>query len=211
MYKTFEHILCRYAKQTREDRILVACLIAWGTNMGLGRMGEISDIDYSTLASTSDNFIRLETLKEASDRISNATAKLLIFQHYNMEEAIHSSSDGRKAETGISTINSRHSPKYFGLKKGIVSYTMVANHIPVNARIIGANEHESHYVFDILYNNSTDIQPDVHSTDTHETNEGTLLFFIFLVISLHLVTRIFTVQSKNLFTALNIPANMGIF
>lgn len=48
---------------------------------------------------------------------------------------------------------------------------MVANHIPVNARIIGANEHESHYVFDILYNNTTDVQPDVHSTDTHGTNE----------------------------------------
>ena len=39
-----------------------------------------------------------------------------------------------------------------------------------NAEIIGANEHESHYVFDILYNNTTDIQPDVHSTDTHGTN-----------------------------------------
>lgn len=39
---------------------------------------------------------------------------------------------------------------------------MVASHIPVNARIIGANEHESHYVFDILYNNTTDIQPIVH-------------------------------------------------
>src|SRR5699024_4768838 len=49
--------------------------------------------------------------------------------------------------------------------------TMVANHIPVNARIIGANEHESHYVFDILYNNTTDIQPKMHSTDTHGTNE----------------------------------------
>src|SRR5699024_3045756 len=50
-------------------------------------------------------------------------------------------------------------------------YTMVANHIPVNARIIGANEHESHYVFDILYNNTTNIQPKMHSTDTHGTNE----------------------------------------
>jgi TnpA family transposase len=68
-------------------------------------------------------------------------------------------------------MNSRHSAKYFGLGKGIVSYNMVTNHVPVNARIIGANEHESHYVFDILYNNTTDIQPDIHSTDTHGTNE----------------------------------------
>lgn len=128
-------------------------------------------MNHSTLISTSDNFIRLETLKEANDRVSNATAKLPIFQHYNIDEIIHSSSDGRKAETGIHTINARHSPKHFGLRKGIVSYTMVANHIPVNARIIGANEYESQYVFDILYNNTTDVQPDVHSTDTHGTNE----------------------------------------
>jgi TnpA family transposase len=49
--------------------------------------------------------------------------------------------------------------------------TLVANHVPINAQIIGANEHESHYVFDILFNNTTDIQPDIHSTDTHGTNE----------------------------------------
>lgn len=169
--EAFEHVLDRYAKQTKDNQVLIACLIAWGTNMGLGRMGEISDIGYSTLTATSDNFIRLETLKNANDRVSNAVAKLPIFRHYDIDEVIHSSSDGQKFETGIHTINSRHSSKYFGLKKGIASYTLVANHIPVNARIIGANEHESHYVFDILFNNSTDIQPDVHSTDTHGTNE----------------------------------------
>ena len=154
-----------------DDLVITACLVAWGTNMGLGRMGEISDISYHTLATTSDNFIRLETLKEANDRVSNAIAELPIFRHYDIGETVHSSSDGQKFETRIHTINARHSPKYFGLKKGIVSYTLVANHIPVNARIIGANEHESHYVFDLLFNNTTDIQPEVHSTDTHGTNE----------------------------------------
>jgi TnpA family transposase len=169
--EAFEHVLGRYAKQARDDRILVACIIAWGTNMGLRKMGEISDIGYSLLNNTSDNFIRLETLKEANDRVNNAISKLPIFRYYDIDEVIHSSSDGQKFETRINTINSRHSPKYFGLKKGIVDYTLIANHVPVNARIIGANEHESHYVFDILYNNSTDIQPDVHSTDTHGTNQ----------------------------------------
>lgn len=78
---SFEHILGCYAKQNKENRILIACLIAWGTNMGLGRMGEISDISYPLLAATSDNFIRLETLKEANDRISNAIAKSPIFKY----------------------------------------------------------------------------------------------------------------------------------
>jgi TnpA family transposase len=86
-------------------------------------------------------------------------------------DVIHSSSDGQKFETQIHTIRSRHSPKYFGLKKGITNYTGVANHVPFNARIIGANESESHYVYDILANNTTDIRPAAHSTDTHGTNE----------------------------------------
>ena len=167
----FQHILSRYAKQKADDITIAACIIAWGTNAGLGRMSEVSDIQYHTLSATSDNFIRLETLSEANDRVCNAIAELPIFQHYNIGETIHSSSDGQKFETRIHTINARYSPKYFGLKKGIVAYTLVANNVPVNAKTISANDHESHYVFDILFNNTTDIQPDVHSTDTHGTNE----------------------------------------
>jgi TnpA family transposase len=83
---------------------------------------------------------------------------------------VHSSSDGQKFETRLHTINARYSPKYFGLHKGVVSYTLVANHVPVYAKIIGANEHESHYVLDVLLNNTTDIRPTIHSTDTHGTN-----------------------------------------
>lgn len=167
----FDHVLGRYVKQEADDLAIIACLLAWGTNMGLGKMSDISDIRYHTLAATSDNFIRLETLKDANDLVSNAIAELPIFRHYDIGETLHSSSDGQKFETRIHTINARHSPKYFGLKKGVVSYTLVANHVPVNARVIGANEHESHYVFDLLFNNTTEIQPEVHSTDTHGTNQ----------------------------------------
>ena len=168
----FEHILGRYVKRDAEAHALVACLLAWGTNLGPGKMGDVSDIGHATLAAISENVLRPETLKEANDRVSNAIAELPIFRQYDLGGLLHSSSDGQKFETRICRrINARHSPKYFGLHKGIVSYTLVANHIPVNATIIGANEHESHYVFDLLFNNSTEIQPDVHSTDTHGTNE----------------------------------------
>lgn len=168
---TFEHLLTRYTKRLSDNNILIACLMAWGTNMGLGRMSETSDLSYSVLASISDNFLRPETLRRANDLVSNAIAELPIFRHYDIDGSLHSSSDGQKFESQIQTINARHSPKYFGLKKGVVSYTLVANHVPVNAKIIGANEHESHYVFDLLFNNTTEVQPTVHSTDTHGANE----------------------------------------
>ena len=167
----FTHILQRYVKTPLDRHAVAASVIAYGTNIGLGKMGAISDMNYQTLFTAANNFLRPETVREGNDRVSNATAKLPIFRHYNIDDIIHSSSDGQKFETQIHTIRSRHSPKYFGLKKGITNYTGVANHVPFNARIIGANESESHYVYDILANNTTDIRPAIHSTDTHGTNE----------------------------------------
>jgi TnpA family transposase len=41
----------------------------------------------------------------------------------------------------------------------------------INAKVIGTHEHESHYVYDLLHNNTTDIKPERHSTDTHGTNQ----------------------------------------
>jgi hypothetical protein len=84
---SFEHVLGRYSKQAADDRILSACLVAWATNMGLGRMGDISDITFATLASAAENFLRLETLKAANDCISNAIAALAIFRHYDIAGA----------------------------------------------------------------------------------------------------------------------------
>jgi TnpA family transposase len=168
---SFEHLLGKYVKSSVDEQVINACLIAWGTNIGLGKMGSISDISAETLRMASENFIRPETLHSANDSITNAIAEFPLFRHYDINEVVHSSSDGQKFETKFQTINARYSPKYFGLKKGIVSYTLVANHIPINARIIGANEHESHFVFDLLFNNTTSVQPEIHSTDTHGTNQ----------------------------------------
>jgi TnpA family transposase len=154
-----------------DRQAVIACLVAYGTNVGLGKMGQISDLNYQALFTAANGFLRLETLREANNRVSNAIGKLPIFRHYNINDVIHSSSDGQKLETQFHTIQSRHAPKYFGLKKGIALYTLVANHVPINVRIFGANEHESHYVFDVLYNNTTDIRPTIHSTDTHGANQ----------------------------------------
>ena len=60
--ETFDHVLGRYVKQDFDETAITACLIAWATNMGLGRMAEISDVGYNLLSATSDNFLRLETL-----------------------------------------------------------------------------------------------------------------------------------------------------
>ena len=163
----FTHVLGRYVKQESDPRLVLACIVAMGTNMGLWKMAEVSGLGYSSLLTTARNFLRAETLHAGNDGISNATSALTMFDQYDIDGLKHSSSDGQRVETQIHTINARYGSKYFGLKKGVSAYTLVANHVPCNARIIGTHEHESHFVFDILHNNTTDIGCGYFGTTLH--------------------------------------------
>jgi TnpA family transposase len=168
----FRHILERGGTKQADKDSLIACLVALGTNHGVSSMAGRSDMKYNHLKRTVQSFVRLETLKEANRIIVDATADLPIFDSYNVEpETIHSSSDGQKYSTRFDTFNARYSPKYFGLGKGISLNTMVLNNVPVHAKIFGSNDHESHYVLDLIYNNPTKLRPSIHSTDTHGTNQ----------------------------------------
>lgn len=167
----FTHVLDRYVKQPPDPREILASTVAMGTNMGLWKMSEVSGLGHGALLTTTRSFLRQETVRDANDAISNATAKLSAFPLYNIRDEIHSSSDGQRIETQIDTINARHSPKYFGMKKGVSVCTVIANHVPINGQVIGAHEHESHFVFDLLFNNTSEVKPEKHSTDTHGTNQ----------------------------------------
>lgn len=165
----FDHMLGR-AHHQRDDRVVMAGLIAWGTNVGLHRMGEMSDIPPSTLVRASGNYLRLETLQAASTRIINTLAAMPLFRAYDIDGQRHSSSDGQKFTVAIDTLKAQHSPRYFGMGKGVVADTLVLNHVPVNTLLISAHDPESDDVFDLLYNNPTTLQSTIHSTDTHGTN-----------------------------------------
>lgn len=168
----FQHVLETGTSKKTDITTLFAALIAMGTNHGLSDMAGRSDMEYNRLKRTTDNFIRPQTLRRANKIIVDITSELPIFSHYNIaQNRLHSSSDGQKFSTRFDTVNARYSPKYFGLGKGVSLNTLVVNHIPVNAKVIGANEHESYFVFDLLFNNPTQIQPAVHSTDTHGSNK----------------------------------------
>ena len=167
----FEHVLGMSSKSRLFEVDLLAILIANATNQGIYGIAEISDRSYEQLRTIQANYLRLETLNNANDRINNATARLPIFKHYYIQEGIvHVSADGQKFETKRETFRTRYSSKYFGTAKGLSNVSLNAHHMGINNRIIGSNEHESHYLFDLLMNNSTEIIPDVVSTDTHGVN-----------------------------------------
>ena len=68
------------------------------------------------------SYFRLETSEAANDRINNATARLPIFKHHNIQEdVVHASADGQKFEAKRDTFKIRYSSKYFGTQKGVSS------------------------------------------------------------------------------------------
>ena len=66
------HLRGKYVKEEVDQTVISACLMAWGTNTGLGRMSKISNLKSDVLQIASDNFIRPETLQEANRKIVDA-------------------------------------------------------------------------------------------------------------------------------------------
>jgi len=92
----------------------------------MGRMAEISNLTRHQLSGTAANFIRLETLREANDRLANAQPACRYFTT-STGNVVHSASDGQKFEAATPTVNARHSAKYFGLKKGVSALSRSLN------------------------------------------------------------------------------------
>jgi TnpA family transposase len=183
----------RHSKQLLDKNVLIATILAQAFNYGNYKMSQTSDIPYSALETTHQQYLRLATLKAANDIISNAIGKLKIFEYYSFDlELLYSSVDGQKYELDTPNIIGRRSKKYLREGPGVTAYTLSANHIPIQCELIGSHEHESYYVFDIWYNNSSDIQPDVITGDMHSINKANFA-----------ILYCFGVQFKPRFTSLN--------
>jgi len=169
---SFSHLQPKYAKSPNPDtEVINACIIAAATGIETKKMKEISDVNDQDLDRVSKNFVRQQTLYAASEEIINHTAKLPIFSVYNLADyGVHASVDGQKFVTKYNTIKSRYSKKYFGMLKGVVLYALNANHLPLCLKVIGANQHESHFLLDIVESNTSDVEIAAVSGDMHSIN-----------------------------------------
>lgn len=162
----------RYAKQFADEDSLLAVIAAQAMNHGNLSMSRTSEIPHHVLEATYQQYLRLQTLLLANDRISNAIAELPIFPHYSFDlETLYGAVDGQKSAVERPTAKARHSRKYFGRGKGVVAYTLLCNHVSLQSTLIGAQEYEAHHVFDIWYRNTSDIVPEVITGDMHSVNK----------------------------------------
>ena len=198
--EAFTNKIPHYAKSQSDLKGIKACIIANATSLGIFKMGGSSDLSYNFLSNIEHNHIRLETLREANDIINRKTAELPIFKRYNLiENILHGSADGQKIKTRRQTFNARHSSKYYGLEKGMAPYSLILNHMAANALSKGPHEHEGHYLWDLYFNNTSNIDPDRISTDTEGSNLVNFVPFYFKGVDYAPCYRTLSQKTKKLY------------
>ncbi|OQW85901.1 MAG: Tn3 family transposase [Rhodoferax ferrireducens] len=185
----------RYAKKIADEDSLMAVIIAQAMNHGNFSMAETCDIPYHVLDATHQQHLRPATLIDANDKISNFIASLPIFPYYSIGmDVLYGSVDGQKFASAKPTLKARHSRKYFGRDRGVVAFTLLANHVALQTELLGANQHESYWVFDICYNNTSDIVPTTITGDMHCINMAN--FAILYWFGMNLAPRFTNLQAQ---------------
>lgn len=153
-------------------------------------MASASDRSIGILRDVNDKFIRPETTGMANTVISDAIANLSVYKYWTInEDSPFGSVDGQKHTCRINTFKARYSAKYFRKGKGVSAMTLVSNHVPLSTVVISPNEYEGHFAFDLLYNNTSEIQPKSLATDNHGINNVNFAILDILAISFHHVMQ----------------------
>ena len=125
----------RYAKKIADEDSLMAVIMAQAMNHGNLSMAETSDIPYhcsgghpSTIPAAGDA-AGGQRPDQQRHRAARHLPALLVRPGSPLRHR-------RRTEirVGDPTVKARHSRKYFGRGKGIVAYTLLANHVPLADR-----------------------------------------------------------------------------
>lgn len=166
----FTHIKPRGAKGKLDYLANKGVVCANGTTHGTHAFSKLSNLAYKQLQTAEQNNIRLSTLRAAINKIIQCMIQLPIFDLYDLSNNKHGNADGTKKKTRRRILKARHSTKYFGTDVGVVVMTMSMNHVPFASRVISPNEHEGNFIYPMLSQNTSLIDPDIISTDTAGAN-----------------------------------------
>ncbi|AIK96235.1 hypothetical protein ID47_04975 [Candidatus Paracaedibacter acanthamoebae] len=170
-YRAFEPILPKSSKSEQDPQLIGAVVLSNAIRVGARKMANISDLKESALLNAEASYIRVETLLSAIDKINNSVAKFPIYKEWYIRSILHGSLDGLKLEISLRNKMARHSSKYFGDGAGVSAYNEIVNNLSVTGRLIGSNDYEGHFVFEMVHHqNTSEIKPTHISTDKHGMN-----------------------------------------
>lgn len=161
----FTHASSGEAPKEHEVPLLMASLMAIGTNIGLSKMGDSTkDFTYHQLANISQWRLHDDAMKKAQACLVNYQHHLYLPSHWG--DGTTSSSDGMRIQVGVSSLISEHNPHY-GSNKGSTIYRFVSDQYSTfHTKVINTNVRDAVHVIDGLLEHETELCINEHYTDT---------------------------------------------
>lgn len=182
----------------KHERILLAALIAHGTNLGIAAMGNSAKgITVDELSHVSRWYIRESTIKSANAVIVDYHHRMRLSKSWG--DGTTSSSDGQRFGVQKSSLLASFYPRYFGhYDRAVTVYTHTSDqHSVFHTDVISCSAREAVYVLDGLLENSTSLRPTSHFTDTHGYTEH--LFALCHLLGLSFMPRIKDIADQRLY------------
>ena len=124
------------------------------------------------LESAYQQYLRHATLHAANDCISNAIAALPIFPYYSFDLDVVRCRRWAEIRRRAADRESALLAQILWARKGVVAYTLLCNHVPLNGYLIGAHDYEAHHVSTSGIRNTSDIVPTAITGDMHSVNKA---------------------------------------
>ncbi|MEV3308218.1 Tn3 family transposase [Paenibacillus larvae] len=158
-------LLVTVVPNAEETIILMATLMALGTNIGLTKMAEATPgISYRQMANAAQWRLYEDAMNKAQAVLVNFHHKLALSSYWGTGTT--SSSDGMRVQIGVASLHADANPHY-GTGKGATIYRFVSDQFSsFYTKVINTNARDAVHVIDGLLHHETDLTIEEHYTDT---------------------------------------------
>lgn len=161
----FTHVSTGRKPKDDEKEIVMASLIAMGTNIGLTKMADATPgVTYHQMANAAQWRMYDDALNRAQATLVNFQRRLALPSYWG--DGSTSSSDGMRVQVGVSSLHAEHNPHY-GSGKGATIYRFVSDqYSSFYTKVINTSARDAVHVIDGLLHHETELDIKEHYTDT---------------------------------------------
>lgn len=161
----FIHASSGRSPKGEEKSILMATLMAMGTNIGLTKMADATPgITYHQMAHASQWRLYDDAMNKAQAKLVNFHHQLALSKYWG--DGSTSSSDGMRVQVGVSSLHAESNPHY-GSGKGATIYRFTSDQFSsYYTKVINTNARDAVHVIDGLLHHESELNIEEHYTDT---------------------------------------------
>jgi len=163
--KMLVHASTNRPPKGEEKPILMAALMAMGTNIGLTKMADATPgITYHQMANAAQWRLYDDAISRAQATLVNFQKKSTLASYWG--DGTTSSSDGMRVQVGVSSLHAEANPHY-GTGKGATMYRFTSDQFSsFYTKVINTNARDAVHVIDGLLHHETELNIEEHYTDT---------------------------------------------